>query len=1141
MWFILLTSLLTQGLATQVSFQTSSSSSASASSSSEQKNEWSWQEPTAGENSPQESYHPLNFLPGDAQPDQFNDNIHDGSSGVAYSTNTVVDNILQSSRQGRNLEGYDDLYADPDVKTVLQAGNDTIARAYIRDKLCSLGLMNCDNPEGRRPYYSPHRDIHPQEVIYAQPVTIKPVGRPLPAIPVKKPFVYGPPRPVPLPPSFSSGSHGPVYGPPSSGHYSGPQPPFSGPPHSFNGPYPVYKKPSIISGHKPIYEDTGLDGEYDFVPEDKREFINKKNVIVQPTSGLQQHVHHHYHHTDGNKPSSVIGGNPGLIGPSAIGGNGFNGFNSNGNGNGYGYGSGTYGNSYNDFDEYKKAFKIKSPSAGNSLDPLTATSGNYANQFPIYEKPKRDSFFNGKEAGKVLNSGFAGNQFGSNNFGSNNFGSNNFGSNNFGAGNNGLNNNIGSNNNGFDNGFSSNNYENCVCVPYDQCATLDHAGRKDDLFLPIDPRNIGKNIEAETEDIVVTDSNGTMSIIRVPKEVNATEQTQHVDEQKNTNDKKLDDADKNNKNEDIKRSKREAKAEPKNDDAQGRLLGNIDTSKLNLRPTWGVSFGLPQGGNYPVNPYGDNPLSNHYSGYGGGGNGLNLGLVSVNPLVSVQVSKDEYGEKVVKPFVNLHVTPNHGLVNKLGDILAYKKEALLGGHGGHHYPGGHYSGGYAPQYYPNRPSHYHKPAFFEKPYYHERPQSHYHNHQHYHQQQPSWSGNNHRHGHGYGGHGYGGNYVENPGHYAGNYGGYSGYARDDEDYDFADDDINGYYRNAKTNISATGFEQTQNNYNNNNNNNNNRGHNGGKVAFRDRKKRDVDDLIKIEERQFGRPPVCGPRHVCCQKNQLQAGINRPRYGQCGVRNGQGINGRIKTPAYVDGDSEFGEYPWQVAILKKDPSESVYVCGGTLISPRHILTAAHCVKTHVGHDLRARLGEWDVNHDVEFYPYIERDIVSITVHPEFYAGTLYNDIAILKLDHDVDFEKNPHISPACLPDRHDDFTGARCWTTGWGKDAFGDFGKYQNILKEVDVPVVSNSVCEHQMRRTRLGPSFSLHPGFVCAGGEEGKDACKGDGGGPMVCERQGIWHLAGVVSWGIGCGQPGVPGVYSRVSHYLDWIRQNSY
>ena len=115
---------------------------------------------------------------------------------------------------------------------------------------------------------------------------------------------------------------------------------------------------------------------------------------------------------------------------------------------------------------------------------------------------------------------------------------------------------------------------------------------------------------------------------------------------------------------------------------------------------------------------------------------------------------------------------------------------------------------------------------------------------------------------------------------------------------------------------------------------------------------------------------------------------------------------------------------------------------------------------------------------------------------------------------------------------------RCWTTGWGKDAFDDHSKYSNLLKEVNLPVVSNHVCEQQMRQTRLGHSFTLHPGFICAGGEEGKDACKGDGGGPMVCERQGHWQLAGVVSWGIGCGQRNVPGVYTRVSHYLDWIHQ---
>lgn len=76
------------------------------------------------------------------------------------------------------------------------------------------------------------------------------------------------------------------------------------------------------------------------------------------------------------------------------------------------------------------------------------------------------------------------------------------------------------------------------------------------------------------------------------------------------------------------------------------------------------------------------------------------------------------------------------------------------------------------------------------------------------------------------------------------------------------------------------------------------------------------------------------------------------------------------------------------------------------------------------DLRVRLGEWDVNHDVEFYPFVERDVLTITIHPEYYAGTLENDIAILKLDRPVDFSQAPHISVPCLPDVRIDFTGKR---------------------------------------------------------------------------------------------------------------------
>lgn len=92
-------------------------------------------------------------------------------------------------------------------------------------------------------------------------------------------------------------------------------------------------------------------------------------------------------------------------------------------------------------------------------------------------------------------------------------------------------------------------------------------------------------------------------------------------------------------------------------------------------PTFGVSFGLPYP-SYPLNPYGPNPAGNPYFG-SIGANGLNLGLLNVNPLFSLQVTKDEYGDKVVKPLVNLHVTPTENIVHKVGGLLAAKKQNIL--------------------------------------------------------------------------------------------------------------------------------------------------------------------------------------------------------------------------------------------------------------------------------------------------------------------------------------------------------------------------------------------------------------------------------------------------------------------------------
>lgn len=124
-----------------------------------------------------------------------------------------------------------------------------------------------------------------------------------------------------------------------------------------------------------------------------------------------------------------------------------------------------------------------------------------------------------------------------------------------------------------------------------------------------------------------------------------------------------------------------------------------------IKPTLGISFGLPQqgGGGYPINPYGPNPHVNPYNGAIGGA-GINLGLISVNPLVSIQVTKDDYGNKEIKPFVNLHVTPNNYLVHKFEDLLSYKKAVIFNKHKHYHVHKGH-----RPYHYQHHQPYYHYP------------------------------------------------------------------------------------------------------------------------------------------------------------------------------------------------------------------------------------------------------------------------------------------------------------------------------------------------------------------------------------------------------------------------------------------------
>lgn len=109
----------------------------------------------------------------------------------------------------------------------------------------------------------------------------------------------------------------------------------------------------------------------------------------------------------------------------------------------------------------------------------------------------------------------------------------------------------------------------------------------------------------------------------------------------------------------------------------------------------------------------------------------------------------------------------------------------------------------------------------------------------------------------------------------------------------------------------------------------------------------------------------------------------------------------------------------------------------LIDNKHVLTVAHCVENFEESDpnteLRVRLGEWDTQNNDEIYPHEDFTVIGATLHPYYRTRSLWNDIAVLELDKEVNFR--PNIETICLPRGDEYFDGQRCVTTGWGKNAY----------------------------------------------------------------------------------------------------------
>ncbi|XP_006174483.2 LOW QUALITY PROTEIN: serine protease 48 [Camelus ferus] len=251
-----------------------------------------------------------------------------------------------------------------------------------------------------------------------------------------------------------------------------------------------------------------------------------------------------------------------------------------------------------------------------------------------------------------------------------------------------------------------------------------------------------------------------------------------------------------------------------------------------------------------------------------------------------------------------------------------------------------------------------------------------------------------------------------------------------------------------------------------------------------------------------------------QKKSLQSVCGRPVYSSR-VVGGQ--------------DAAARRWPWQVSVQ----IGGTHICGGSLVSDRWILTAAHCISTKwIPFLYTVWLGSTEIGSSNTG---VRHQVSRIVLHPK-YQGTT-GDIALLRLLSRVTYSSS--IMPICLPNvkqkwKVPDF----CWVTGWGKLKNED-SDYASTLQEAKIPIIERQTCEKIYNPVGfLLPETEpvIQESMICAGDlKQKKDACQGDSGGPLSCQIDNIWIQIGLTSWGVGCSQS-FPGVYTNVIYYQQWV-----